>query len=149
MRILNSALVESIGGTPNASTNLVTYLRQDAATGDVVELGDDGGGGTQGEALVTPQVVYPGTWSPNVALNSTLDFGNGFTQQYALNVIGTSAVDTPVGGFNVWTTTANAGSGVTYLWAPQLGAPVKINFQSAVPGQGSITAILQSTTVPH
>ena len=151
---LTSALAVTGSDGQNLNTTLITYLTQDATTGDISEVADnnDTAAGANGlRTLTAPQVIFPGTWFKGLSKSVSMQFDTGETQTYNINVTGNEIVQTPIGAFSTWIANTGTDSGIAEYWAPQLGAPVKLTVQIGDAGSGALmgTALLKSTNVVH
>lgn len=87
----------------------------------------------------TPQVFYPGNWSPQTAYSNRLEFENGDSVANTLTVFDQETVQTDSGSFPSWKATISSESAATGLiegmdwWTPEFGAPVKFSTVSKMP----------------
>ena len=103
----------------------------------------------------TPQVFYPGAWSPRTAYENRLDFDNGDHVDNTLSVFDQEQVETEAGSFTCWVARISSQSAATGLiegqdwWTPELGAPAKFSTASTMPDGSAMrfVATLQSSNV--
>lgn len=128
---------------------------QDPDTADVAIAADNMGPGGARRTAKTPQVFYPGRWSPHTAYDNRLDFDDGAYVKNTLVVVGQEWVETARGKFLAWKSSITSESvemgrieGVDW-WTPELGAPVRFSTDAGMPDGSRImfTATLDDTNV--
>jgi hypothetical protein len=103
----------------------------------------------------TPQVFYPGKWSPQTAYENRLDFDNGDQVSNTLKVFDQDVVETGLGAFACWVARISSKSVATGLiegqdwWTPELGAPAKFSTVSTMPDGSAMrfVATLETSNV--
>lgn len=115
---------------------------QDAGTADLSIVGDNMGPRGAHRFATRPQVFYPGHWCDATTYNNQLDFDGGDFVRNTLAVIGQESVATAIGVYPAWVARfSSEGSAMGRLagtdwWTPELGAPVRFETRSTMPGTG-------------
>ena len=108
----------------------IIYFRQDAATGDITEMGNNDGPNHMTQQVINPQVTVPGSWSMGGTLSPSLRYATGHIERRIMQITGTESVATGVGTLTTWkssetSTTLKGGVIQSTVWyAPQLGGIV-------------------------
>lgn len=110
------------------------YFRQDAAKGDITEMGNNDGPSQTTQQVINPQVTVPGSWGLGVALSPSLSpslrYATGRMVRRSMRITGIESVATGVGTLTTWksseTSTTLKGNAIqsTVWYAPQLGETV-------------------------
>lgn len=145
----------TVGGAPltglqNPTQPLPTqilYVQQDPATKSILTIGDNLGPNGATRVATQPQPTTPGAWSTSTALDSTISWASGGSENVKLNVTGKATAATAIGDFEAWVTssaiTDSIGVTVTATeeWTPKLGAPVMFDTTTNTPDGTSLHTI--------
>ena len=113
---------------------------QETHTGDLSIVGDNMGEAGGRRLAFQPRLFYPGRWSARTRYDNRLDFEGGAYVRNTLDVEGQDRVVTPFGVYSAWVAHfSSEGSALGCLagtdwWAPELGAPVRFETYSIMPG---------------
>lgn len=106
---------------------VIKYFRQDAATGDIMEMGDNDGPRETTRQVINPQVTLPGSWSVGLTLSPWLLYAAGQTDRRSMRVTGIESVATGAGTLAAWKSSETSKGGTiqsTVWYAPQIGGAV-------------------------
>ena len=115
---------------------------QDADTADLSIVGDNMGPRGTDRLATRPQLFYPGHWCERTTYANQLDFDGGEFVRNMLEVTGQAPVATAFGVYPAWVARfTSEGSAMGRLagtdwWTPELGAPVRFETRSTMPGAG-------------
>ncbi len=126
---------------------------QDADTADLSIVGDNMGPRGTDRLATRPQLFYPGHWCEATTYANQLDFNGGGFVRNTLAVIGQAPVATAIGVYPAWVARfTSEGSAMGRLagtdwWTPELGAPVRFETRSTMPGAGPMHVLATLSAV--
>lgn len=150
--LAGTSTVNAVWNGSNISSTSVTYMQQDATTGDLLQYGIKDSNTNNVVVTVTDRplpIMWPGTWEAGKTITATAHYSNGNTESISYTIIGQESVATPAGAITAWKLTlsasSNAGTSTGTSWfSPEIGNYVRIDSTNSV---GTFSTILRSTTV--
>lgn len=150
--LAGTSTVNAVWNGSNTSSTSVSYMLQDAITGDVHPYGIKNSNTNNQVVTVTDQplpIVWPGIWEAGKTISATMHYSNSTSETVSYTINGQESVTTPAGVITAWKLTlsnsSNAGTSTGTFWfSPELGNYVKIINTNSL---GTFSHTLTSTTV--
>ncbi|WP_157046138.1 DUF3108 domain-containing protein [Geotalea uraniireducens] len=147
-----TSTVSGVLNGSNTSSTSVTYMQQDATTGDLLLYGLKDTNTNNVAVTVTDRplpIMWPGNWEAGKTINATAHYSNGTTESISYSIIGQESVATPTGAVTAWKLIISVSSNAimstgTFWFSPEIGNYIKMDVTNSA---GSSSTILRSTTV--